>query len=254
MSTFRNPLTRIHPDDRWLVIVAHPDDETFGCGSLIAHAARAGAHVTVLCATRGEAGERTPEIAPDADLGAVRLGELYAAADLLGASRVDVLSYTDSGFEGETPAGSLCAATVAAVTADIEAKLREIAPDVIVVLDASDGHRDHEHIRVCTRDAVRRLSNPNAALFETGLPNRLMRRWLDEMRSSNPDAAYHAIDPANFGTPDSHITDVLDHSSVVEVRTAAIALHRSQRSPFDGLSPNLTHAFLAETHLIRVAL
>jgi LmbE family N-acetylglucosaminyl deacetylase len=41
-----------------VVVVAHPDDETFGCGSLIAQASADGARVRVICATRGEAGER----------------------------------------------------------------------------------------------------------------------------------------------------------------------------------------------------
>ena len=39
-----------------MVTVAHPDDETFGCGSLLLHAAAAGAQTCVVWATRGEAG------------------------------------------------------------------------------------------------------------------------------------------------------------------------------------------------------
>ena len=42
---------------RWLVVVAHPDDESFGCGSVLAAASAAGDETVVLCATRGEAGE-----------------------------------------------------------------------------------------------------------------------------------------------------------------------------------------------------
>jgi LmbE family N-acetylglucosaminyl deacetylase len=32
-----------------LVVVAHPDDETFGTGSVIAHEAARGVHVIVCC-------------------------------------------------------------------------------------------------------------------------------------------------------------------------------------------------------------
>ena len=39
---------------RLMVTVAHPDDETFGCGSLLLHAAAAGAQTCVVCDTRGE--------------------------------------------------------------------------------------------------------------------------------------------------------------------------------------------------------
>lgn len=146
-----DPIYDINAGDRWLVIVAHPGDETFGCGSLIAHAARAGAEVTVVCATRGEAGERTPDIPPDADLGAVREAELHVAAALLGVARVELLDYLDSGFDGDLIPGSLCAAPDDEVTAVLAARVRAVHPAVVVVLDASDGHRDHERCAHASR-------------------------------------------------------------------------------------------------------
>src|SRR4029079_13965197 len=40
-----------------LVALAHPDDETFGTGGLMARAVDEGHRVVVVCATRGEVGE-----------------------------------------------------------------------------------------------------------------------------------------------------------------------------------------------------
>ena len=61
---------------RLLVTVAHPDDEAFGCGSVLAHASAQGWESTVLCATRGELGEITPEVTAEGtdqrSLGALR--------------------------------------------------------------------------------------------------------------------------------------------------------------------------------------
>jgi N-acetyl-1-D-myo-inositol-2-amino-2-deoxy-alpha-D-glucopyranoside deacetylase len=253
MSSPDRDLTHdIRPGDRWLVLVAHPDDETFGCGSLIAHAARRGAEVTVVCATRGEAGERTSAVPVEADLGTVRAAELHEAAAVLGAAHVQLLDYGDSGFDGDVPAGSLCGAAADEVTEVVAALLISVGPDVVVVLDGSDGHRDHLRMRACAQDAVRALGDPRVALVETCLPNHLMRRWLDEMRDAQPDAPYHAIDPASFGTPDDRVTDVLDLADELTVREAAIAVHRSQHSPFEDLSAELRRAFLADTHLARV--
>jgi N-acetyl-1-D-myo-inositol-2-amino-2-deoxy-alpha-D-glucopyranoside deacetylase len=60
-----------------LVVVAHPDDETFDTGSVIARAAADGAEVIVCCATRGELGESRPGSVPSGcELADVRESEL----------------------------------------------------------------------------------------------------------------------------------------------------------------------------------
>jgi N-acetyl-1-D-myo-inositol-2-amino-2-deoxy-alpha-D-glucopyranoside deacetylase len=252
----RDPLLDVRPGDRWLVAVAHPDDESFGCGSLIARAAVLGAEVVVACATRGEAGEASPRGLPGSvdggDLGAVREAELHRAAAQLGAARVTLLGYRDSGFAGGAVPGSLCAAPVAEVATVLHRLVAELAPTVVVVLDGSDGHRDHLHVRDAMHAALAGLPGPLPALYEHCLPNSLMRRWLEEMRRLRPDTVYHAIDPAAIGRPDAEVTDVVDVRALLDRREAAIAEHRSQASPYDGLSEDLRTAFLGTDHLVRV--
>ena len=248
----RDPLLDVRPGDRWLVAVAHPDDETFGCGSVIAHAAALGADVTVVSATRGEAGEPVPGSVDGRDLGTVRAAELRRAADRLGVQRVELLDYRDSGFDGDLADGSLCAAPVEEVADLLGTLLRELRPQVLLVLDGSDGHRDHVHVGAAARRAVSAADGAAPLLVEQCLPNSLLRRWLDEMRAVRPDTAYHSLDPATLGRDDAEVTDVLDTTAVLDRREAAIAEHRSQVSPFEGLSDDLRRAFLTSDHLARV--
>ena len=45
-----------------LAVLAHPDDETFGTGGTLAYYASQGVEVHLVCATRGEVGEVSPEM------------------------------------------------------------------------------------------------------------------------------------------------------------------------------------------------
>jgi LmbE family N-acetylglucosaminyl deacetylase len=245
----RDRLHDVAPGDRWLAVVAHPDDESFGCGSVLARAARRGAEVTVLCATRGEAGEPTPGTVGH-DLGTVREAELLRAADRLGVRSVELLGHRDSGFDGPLAPSALCSRSVDALAAEVGSVVDRVRPEVVVVLDGSDGHRDHLHVRQAVRTALAGARRP--ALYEHCLPNALMRLWLEEMRRVRPDTAYHSLDPATLGRRDADITDVLDVRDVLDRREAAIAEHRSQTSPFEGLSPALRTAFLSRDSLVRV--
>ncbi len=250
----------IEPGDRWLAVVAHPDDESFGCGSLIAHAAACGAHVTIVCATRGEAGHPTDMIPAGVALGPLREFEIRAAAYLLGADDVVLLDHRDSDFAGPLHPDALCSVDVAELAVEILQHLEQIRPHVVLTLDGSDGHRDHRHVRAATIAAFEAfMSNgPDtdgepAALYEHCLPNSIMRQWLDEMRSRGHDTDYHRIDPDTFGRPDREVTHSIDVAAVRARRDAAIAMHRSQTSPFEHLSPALRNAFLDADHVALLA-
>ncbi len=172
------PLLRVQ------VVVAHPDDETFGCGSLLLHAARAGACTAVVCATRGEEGEvRAGVPVPEGGVAALREGELREAAALMGVRRVDVLDFRDSGMEGEPAPDSLVAAGAWEVAAAVEAAVRSFRPHVLVTLDGSDGHRDHARIRDVTVSVGGSLGLP---VYLQCLPRSTMRLRAEHMAEIDP--------------------------------------------------------------------
>jgi N-acetyl-1-D-myo-inositol-2-amino-2-deoxy-alpha-D-glucopyranoside deacetylase len=222
-----------------LVTVAHPDDEAFGCGSLLADAAARGVESVVVCATRGELGEPAPGSGVQADrLGAVREAELRVATSLLGVRRVEVLDWLDSGVGGEPAPGSFVAAPLDDVADRLATIVADVRPDVVVTLDASDGHRDHAHVRDATLAAVERSGWQPARVYLWCLPASLLAE---------------VTGYTNLGTPDDEITTVVDTSQHLDLRWRAMRAHASQVPPYDAMAPALQHAFLATDRLRRLA-
>lgn len=119
---------------RVLVLGAHPDDETAGCGGLMALLARSGAEVHVVSATAGEATIGAAS-SPEAT-GKRRTEELTRACATLGARPPRVLGHPDGGLSD----------VVDALATDIRSVLAELTPEAVLLPWFLDGHRDHQAV------------------------------------------------------------------------------------------------------------
>src|SRR3712207_3858502 len=81
-----------------LGIWAHPDDEVFASGGLMADAVRRGDRVVCLHLTRGEAGLYFRQAWPARDLASVRTAELEACLSRLGVEEQRFLDLPDGGL------------------------------------------------------------------------------------------------------------------------------------------------------------
>ncbi len=153
---------------RLLGVFAHPDDEVFCAGGTMARAAEAGAEVMIVSATRGERGQiRDPAAATRRTLGAVREGELRAAAAELGVQHVQVQAYPDGSLEHHR-------SSLGPVIADI---MRRFDPDTVITFgaDGAYGHPDHIAISELTTQAFRTLvreHNRGQRLYHAVFPPR----------------------------------------------------------------------------------
>src|SRR5215211_5395870 len=132
-----------------LSIWAHPDDEAYLCGGIMAMATAAQSRVVCVTATRGELGVTDPTRWPPEQLPAIRGAELAECLRILGVSEHRWLGYPDGGC------ASVSVDTAAHQIAEI---IREMAPHTILTFapDGQTGHPDHIAVHRWTVQAVRR--------------------------------------------------------------------------------------------------
>jgi LmbE family N-acetylglucosaminyl deacetylase len=133
-----------------LFVGAHPDDETFGLGAVLAQYAASGMKVYYLCSTRGEAGTVDPGFLKGYNsIGDLRWNELTKAAKVLGLTDVFYLGYRDSGMAGSEEnqhPDAMVNAPAEEVARRVVAFYRRIKPDVVVTHDPSGGYGHPDHV------------------------------------------------------------------------------------------------------------
>jgi len=150
-----------------LAVFAHPDDETFRCGGLLALLAGRGVEVNLLTATRGEAGScGDPPLCKAEDLAEVRERELQCACSTLGILPPVFLDYLD---------GNLAEVDEVEAVARITAIARELRPQVLLTwpADGLSGHLDHKAVSRWTSQVFKEMEEdaeaPNA-LYHLAVP------------------------------------------------------------------------------------
>ena len=214
---------------------AHPDDECIQTGGVMRKAADEGHRVVLVVATRGEHGEVDDGFLDEGEaLWERRVVETRAAAEILGARRVEFLGYVDSGMMG-TPEndkpGSFWTADIDEAAAKLAAILTEERADVLTVYDDNGGYGHPDHIQV-HRVGVRAAELAGTAkLFQTTMNRDHLRRGMEGMREAAEQAGFEVprvTEDANFGKPEAIITAAVDVSPYLSHKKAAMRAHASQ--------------------------
>ena len=181
-----SPLRR--PRLRLLLVHAHPDDESILTAATMAGARAAGHAVTLLTATRGEAGEVYPDdlahlVGHPAALAAHREHELADAMGVLGVVDARFLEppahpggptrWVDSGMAGERvgPGGlapgdqPFAEADLLATGTAVARVVREVRPHVVVTYDERGGYGHPDHV-AAHRAATYGIALAGAAGFD----------------------------------------------------------------------------------------
>jgi LmbE family N-acetylglucosaminyl deacetylase len=193
----RDRIEQVPPPASCLVVVAHPDDDCFGCSGTTAKWVAAGTAVDLVVATDGSKGSHDLTI-PAADVAARREREQRASAEVLGYRDVHFLRYPD----GELVA---CEEAVRGVVELI----RQLCPEVVIGHDPwrlYQLHPDHRAVGEIVRDAVWRAGEPRFYEAPAWKPAEL---WL-----------FHAEQP-------NHVEDV---SEWMGAKWEALMRHESQFS------------------------
>jgi LmbE family N-acetylglucosaminyl deacetylase/SAM-dependent methyltransferase len=185
-----------------LVVAAHPDDETLGAGGLLASADAAGARITVVIATDGEASHPASPTRTAAELAAVRRREVYAAlAELAPSAQVQLLGLPDGGLVRHPDV----------LRAALEDLLHGCSH--VVTTWSGDGHPDHE---TCAHVVASLLREPR---------HRAVRHW------QYPIWAWHWGSPQQPPfSPESLRRLPLDEVAQA-AKQRATAAYRSQTDP-----------------------
>ncbi len=209
---------------------AHPDDEAILVAGTLALASDAGHRVVLVFATRGDLGEVDDGVLEASEeLGDRRADEARRAAEVLGVARVEFLGYGDSGMI-DTPTndapGSFWTADVEEAARQLAAILEEEDAEVVTAYDERGGYGHPDHIQV-HRVGVRAAELAGTPRCYAATVSRQYFQSLRQEPGIDLPEENDASD-ADVGVDESLITTVVDVSSVIDRKRAAMAAHPSQ--------------------------
>jgi LmbE family N-acetylglucosaminyl deacetylase len=231
---------------RLMAVLAHPDDESLGVGGTLAKYAGEGCEVSLLTATRGDAGRyRTypaghPEHPGSSALGAIREAELRSAAAALGIRDVALLDYPDRYLDRSDPHEAI---------ARIAGHLRRNRPDVVITFgpDGAYGHPDHIAISQLTAAAIVTAADPAFASQGTdgGRTHAVSKLYYIAWPQSTwagYQAAFKTLTSTVDGVerqtvpwPDWAITTRIDTRHLWPTVWRAVSCHQSQMAAYEKL-------------------
>lgn len=189
---------------KYLIVVAHPDDEVLGAGASIWKWAHDGDEVDVcIMCTEAKARAFRPS---DAELE----GDTDAAVSFLGVKRK---------FEGAFPNIEMNTVSHLKLVQFIEAAIRESEPDVIITHHPADTNNDHLQTSMACQEAVR--------LFQRRPEVKRVREfWYMEVPSCTEWAVNAAM---NLFRPNCYVEVGKDG---VEAKCKALSMYRGVMRPY----------------------
>jgi LmbE family N-acetylglucosaminyl deacetylase len=187
-----------------MVVFAHPDDAEIGSGGVIARWIAAGAEVTYVLCTDGQAGTADRSLTPE-QLAERRAAEQRAAADFMGVKNLVMLGYPDGWLEDSRE-----------FRADIVRAIRAYRPHTVFVHDPhrirNFQHRDHRMAGLVTTDAVYPFARDHLhfpeQIAQDGLePHKVRELWY-------------------WGADDPDV--IVDVTASIDKQIAALVRHESQ--------------------------
>ena len=240
------------PGLRLLACFAHPDDEAFPVGGVLARNVAEGRRVRLITTTLGEEGDiRQEGAATKETLGEVRRIELSCAVRALRLESHALLEYRDSGMAGweanDHPRAYIKAPEDEVVERFVR-EIREFRPQVVLTFEPGGlyGHPDHIAVSKHATKAFDLASNPTAfpdqlkngletytpqRLFYSARPKGFRLEWATKLREVGIDFPMPSPEQLDHGNPPEEIHLELDVSDHLETKMACIICHRTQVAP-----------------------
>jgi len=238
-----------------LVILAHPDDETLVSGTL-ALCTKKGASVCLVSATDGGGGWAPGGIS-EKELSAIRRESLRKACATLGIQRLEF-------FEERSRLpfclnGKNYTAVIDQHRQWVMDLIGDISPDAVITFgpEGLTGHATHIMVGSMTTQAVL-LSQVQPHLYYSAFSRGQTTAILEWFKENSIVADHYAAEvrvkpnlgselPQLFSVPDSVITTIIDISSVICLKQQAWRCHSTQGGGgrvLDAFGANLTESFV----------
>lgn len=231
---------------RLLLVFAHPDDEAFTAAGTVAKYAANGWQADLVCATRGESGEKGPYKTSAETLGDIRQKELEKAGLVIGLSSITFLGHKD---------GTLADLTPGTLEDKVFRLMSKLKPDVVITYEVVSGisnHPDHRKIGLSTTYAFQKYAEQLEKPQYHGRRKPKLSFEESEQIDNVPKLYYaclpetvveylkqkHFLPQLSFGqpwkgTPDKLITNVIDIKKFRAVKIKALKAHISQSKDID---------------------